>query len=208
MKLHEFLEELALGELMDTSMSVNGEIKDDKQPNIVIKLNDVLNHLHTKYIMKLVPAYIDTFIKELTYTYVNPNSVQIVYVRPTEWDYSKIYHHHEHMVIRGNTISFNVKPTANLFDIWYQWKPTRLNINPAKGSFLDQEVNMPDTLRPLVRTLVAAQVFMSMNGELHKKTAVELTNLAQYMMLDLEHMSILNTSVDYQNNQFFKNGFK
>lgn len=208
MKLTDFFEEIAMGELYDLAFAKNGEILDDKKPLVTIKLNDVLTNLHNKYILQLREDVIDTSVKQNWYMYDNDNSVQIVYLEPMSWDDTTIYKHKDMLSIRGNSLHFLKPPNENAYRITYHWKPDRLQINPAKSGFDKQVVSIPDTLIPLVRTQVASAIFMNMNNELQKKTGVELANLAQFMIVDLETMGILNTAVDYENRQFLKNGFK
>lgn len=208
MKLSDFLEEIAFGELYDLSFAKNGEIVDERKAMVVIKVNDVLTNLYNKYILDMRPAVIDTSIKQLHYTYDNPNSVQIVYAEPINWDRLDIYKTEGHLTIRGNTLRFNRTPKVDVYNIWYQWSPSRLKTNPAAGGFDNQIVSVPMILLPLVRTLVASAIYINMNNELQKKTGIELANASQYMIADLENMGVLKTSVDYDNIVFMKNGFK
>lgn len=209
MRLTDFMEELAYGELNDLSLAEGGMIAPEKQPNIVIKVNDILSQLHVKYIIKLVATTLDTSVKSKSYTLVNPNSVRIVYVRPNVVDEADIYNNGDHFVLSGNTLTFNrdTGPIANAFHVMYQYKPNRLIINPADKAYAGQIIDLSPEIIPLVRTLVASSVFTNMNGELHKKTGAELFNLAQFMQNDLETAGVLITSVGFDSDTFFKNGF-
>lgn len=207
MRLDQFMEEIAYGELSDLSMSEGATIKDDKKPLIVIKLNDVITNLYNKYIIRLVDDIIDTSVKMNTYQFINENSVQIVYVKPHEASLDEIYENRDYFRVQGNTLYFNKPPKADAFEIKYQYKPLRLRNNPATQGFLSQEVEVTEALLPLVRTLVAASIYNGMNGEMHKATAVGLRNDAEYMRVDLESMGVLVNSVDFKNRQFEKNGF-
>ena len=47
-----------------------------------------------------------------------------------------------------------------------------------------------------------------MNGEAHKASGVGLYNQAQIMQAELEASGALTTSVAYENQRFYKNGFR
>lgn len=209
MRLSDFMEELAYGELNDLSMAEGGSISPEKQPNVVIKINDVLNQLYIKYIIRLVATSLDTTIKSKSYTLMNPNSVRIVYVEPHVRNESDIYDNGDFFNLNGNTITFvrDTGPKANSFHLMYQFKPTRLILNPADKAYANQEIDMSPELIPLVRTMVASAIFTNMNGELHKKTGAELFNQAQFMQNDLELAGLLTTSVGFDSINFIKNGF-
>lgn len=208
MKLSDFLEEIAYSELSDISYAKGGMVNDENKPKVVIKLNDILTSLYTKYVIHTVEAVIPTVVKTFRYDLANPNSVRIIYVVPSSQDEADIYKNRDHLAIRGNSLVFLAHPKGNSFAITYQWKPTKLKINPATSNYNDQEVEIPEVLVPLVRTLVAAGLFTDMNGELHKNTGTQLFNRAQYMQAELEISGILNISVPYKNDQFVISGFK
>lgn len=209
MRLADFMEELAYGELSDLSHAEDGMVIAERQPGIVIKVNDVLNQLYIKYIIKLVATTLVTTVKTKSYTLIEPNSVRIIYVRPDAPDDTTLYERNDRFVLSGNTITFDRDegPISNLIHIMYQYKPNKLILNPANPAYKDQEIDLPSELVPLARTLVASSVFTNMNGELHKKTGAELFNQAQFMQNELELAGILVTSVGFDSNTFFKNGF-
>lgn len=201
------LEELAYGELSDLSLAENGEIKPDSVPKIVIKLNDVIQSLFTKYVIKTLDVDIDTTIKGYNYTINSENAVKIVYIYPNLVNEVDIYKNNDQFSVKGNTITFIKYPVANSFRVTYQWKPSKLKINPAVSRFGDQIIDLDSALVPLVKLLVASAIFSNMNGELHKKTGVELFNQAQILQNDLELAGNLNIAVDFNNNRFRANGF-
>ena len=208
MKLHEIFEELAYGEVSDLSMAQDGLIKEDQQAKVTIKINDTLLSLYTKYVIKLVDAQIITTTKALRYDFINPNSVKIVYAHPELPNPEAIYRNEDHFAIQGNSIVFKKLPEMDELSITYQWKPSKLKINPTSRGFLDQEVNIDPVLSPLVRTLVASSIFNGMNGEAHKASGVGLYNQAKIMQAELEASGALTTSVAYENQRFYKNGFR
>ena len=208
MKLYEIFEELAYGEVSDLSMAQDGLIKEDQQAKVTIKINDTLLSLYTKYVIRLVDSQINTTTKALRYDFVNPNSVKIVYARPELPNPEAIYRNEDHFAIQGNSIVFKKLPEMNELNITYQWKPSKLKINPTSRGFLDQEMNIDPILAPLVRTLVASAIFNGMNGEAHKASGVGLYNQAQIMQAELEASGALTTSVAYENQRFYKNGFR
>lgn len=207
MKLSEFLEELAYGELSDLSMVSNGQIKPEMLPKVVIKINDVIQSLYSKYVIKTVNIDLDTTIKSFSYTISGDNIVQIVYIHPNLVDEAEIYRNNDQLSIKSKTITFIKHPVANSFHITYQWRPTKLKISPATPRFEDQLVELDYALVPLVKLLVASSIFGNMNGELHKKTGVELFNQAQILQNDLELTGILNIAVEFKDNRFKVNGF-
>lgn len=208
MLLSELFEELSYGELSDLTMSsVKGTIKEEEQPKIVIKLNDVLTNLYSKYVIKLEYAILNTTIKTTSYSLDPKNSVRIVYVEPEVEKEEDIYKNKDEFNVQGNTLIFKKAPVANSFAVRYQWKPSRLKINPTAPRFLDQRIPLDPVLLPLVRTQVAAGIFQNMNGEAHKNTGVNLQNQAQFLISDLEISGILNNSVDFENNRFRINNF-
>lgn len=208
MLLSELFEELSYGELSDLTMSsVKGTIKEEEQPKIVIKLNDVLTNLYSKYVIKLEYAILNTTIKTTSYSLDPKNSVRIVYVEPEVEKEEDIYKNKDEFNVQGNTLIFKKAPVANSFAVRYQWKPSRLKINPTEPRFLDQRIPLDPVLLPLVRTQVAAGIFQNMNGEAHKNTGVNLQNQAQFLISDLEISGILNNSVDFENNRFRINNF-
>lgn len=207
MKLSEIFEELAYGELSDLSMCEGGEVKPESQPKIVIKLNDVLQSLYTKYVIKTEYMVLDTSIKALTYQLDDPHSVKIVYIQPNVVDDVEIYKNRDYFNVRGNTIVFIKEPIADTFNLTFQWKPLKLAVNPSTRRYLDQEVEIDPVIVPLVRLYVASAIFQGMNGELHKKTGIELLNQAQFVQADLELSGALAMSVGFANNRFKVNGF-
>ena len=208
MLLSELFEELSYGELSDLTMSsVKGTIKEEEQPKIVIKLNDVLTNLYSKYVIKLEYAILNTTIKTTSYSLDPKNSVRIVYVEPEVEKEEDIYKNKDEFNVQGNTLIFKKAPVANSFAVRYQWKPSRLKISPTEPRFLDQRIPLDPVLLPLVRTQVAAGIFQNMNGEAHKNTGVNLQNQAQLLISDLEISGILNNSVDFENNRFRINNF-
>ena len=176
MKLSEIFEELAYGELSDLSMVSDGQIKPDQQAKVVIKLNDALVTLFTKYVIKVVDTTLSTAIKQLNYVFTNDNCVKIVYIVPNLPNEEAIYKNNDQFAIQGNKITFLKAPIADSFGLSYQWKPSKLKINPTIQGFLAQEVDIDSSLVPLVRTLVASAIFTGMNGEAHKATGVALYN--------------------------------
>ena len=207
MKLIEFFEELAYGELSDLSMNEgDGVIRAKDQPKIVIRLNDVLNHLHTKYVIQQRSGVLDTQVKRTRYEFINPNAVRIVYIEPVVADPADIYKNYDKLAVQGTTVTFLKPPEANSFNLSYQWRPMKLKINPAENRFGDQEIEIDPTLVPLVRLLVAANIFTSMNGETHKATGIGLTNQTQMMIAELEMSGVLNISANFQNTVFKRNG--
>lgn len=208
MLLSELFEELSYGELSDLTMSsVKGTIKEEEQPKIVIKLNDVLTNLYSKYVIKLEYAILNTIIKTTSYSLDPKNSVRIVYVEPEVEKEEDIYKNKDEFNVQGNTLIFKKAPVADRFAVRYQWKPSRLKINPTEPRFLDQRIPLDPVLLPLVRTQVAAGIFQNMNGEAHKNTGVNLQNQAQFLISDLEISGILNNSVVFENNRFRINNF-
>lgn len=208
MKLSDFFEEIAYGELSDLSYAEGGMINDENKPKVVIRINDVLSKLHTKYVLRTEEAVIDTSVKDTRYSYANENSIRIIYVVPSPEDEASLYRNNDNLAVVGNSLVFLAPPKGNSFPITYQWCPSKLAINPTTTDYLDQEVNVPSVLVPLVRTLVASALFTGSNGELHKKTGAELFNQAQYIQAELEMSGILNLSVPFKNNQFVISGFK
>lgn len=208
MKLSDFFEEIAYGELSDLSYAEGGMINDENKPKVTIRINDVLSKLHTKYVIRTGEAVVDTSIKDVRYQYANENSVRIIYVIPSPEDEVSLYKNNDHLAVVGNSLVFLAPPKGNSFPITYQWCPSKLAINPTTANYLDQEVDIPSVLVPLVRTLVASALFTGSNGELHKKTGAELFNQAQYIQAELEMSGILNISVPFKNNQFVISGFK
>lgn len=208
MKLADFFEEIAYSELADVPFAKGGMVNDENKPKVTIKLNDVLSSLYTKYVIRTEDDLIPTLVKALRYDYANLNSTRIIYVVPAVADLDTIYKNNDHLAIQGNSLVFLAPPVGNSFAITYQWKPTKLKIIPSVSNFDAQEVDIPSVLVPLVRTLVASGIFSDMNGELHKKTGIELFNRAQYMQAELEMSGILNISVPFKNNQFVISGFK
>lgn len=207
MKLSDLLEELAYGELSDLSLAVNGEIKDESKPKLVIKINDVLQSLYTKYVIKFFEVDLDTTLKSYNYTITSENAVKILYIHPNVVNEAEIYRNNDQLSIRGNTVSFIKHPIANSFRVSYQWRPSKLKINPSITNFGNQQVDISPELLPLVKLLVASAIYTNMNGETHKKTGVDLFNQAQILQADLELTGVLNISVDFKNNQFRLNGF-
>lgn len=207
MQLGDLFEELAYGELSDANMAENGDIKPEQQPKVVIKLNDVLTDLYTKYVIKTVTVSLDTRIKSKQYSLASNNLVKILYVHPELLTEEQIYKNNDQFRIDGPRILFVKPPIASDFEVVYQWKPLKFGLNPGVSNFKKQELGFPSELGALVRTRIASAIFQNMNGELHKKTGVEMFNQAQFLQQDLEMSGALTTSVDYKNSQFMRNGF-
>ena len=208
MKLSDFFEEIAYGELSDFSYAEGGMINDENKPKVVIKINDHISALHTKYVIRTEEAVIDTSVKANRYIYPNANSTRIIYVVPAVEDQAAIYRNSDHLAVMGNSLVFLAPPKGDSFDITYQWQPSRLALIPTTADYLEQEVDIPLVLVPLLRTMVASSLFTDSNGELHKKTGIELFNRSQYMKAELEISGILNMSVPFKNNQFVISGFR
>lgn len=210
MKLNEFFEEIAYGELSDLALAEGGEIKPQSQPLLTIKLNDALLALHTKYVLRLEDLPLTGAIPAGTtrWDLSNPHAVRIIYVDINKDTDDGFYKFNGKYSIKGNTIYFLEPGSYTISGLKYQWKPLKLLTNPAKNGFLNQEIDVDPVIIPLVRTQVAASVFLGMNGELHKKTGMDLHNFSQILQADLESSGILNTSVGFADNQFEKNGFK
>lgn len=213
MLLSEFFEELAYGELSDLSMAASlGEIKAEYQPKIVIKLNDFLTNLYTKYTLRLVDVDIPTIaeypVYNLPYAHIR-NSVRIVYAKPAYLgsDIDSFNSYIDTFRIIGNSLVFDKRPAVPYYSVKYQWRPTKMDINPATDGYLSQEIDLEEVVVPLVRVSVASGIFQSMNGEAHKATGMELFNQAQFMVNDLETQGILNKGALFQNNQFITNNF-
>lgn len=207
MLLSDFLEELAISELSDLFMADNGEINPNDQAKVVVQINDVLSDLYTKYVIKTTDYTLSTAVKALNYTVPEANSVRIIYIMPIVPELETLYTNNDQFDLMGNRITFKKLPKADSFSLVLQYKPSRLSIRVNDPTFLTQEADIPSVLVPLVRTLVASNLFGNSNAELHKKTAVELFNKAQFMKAELEASGALVTTVGFRNNRFKLNGF-
>lgn len=208
MEITEFFDEMAYGELSDLSLAEGEEIKATAKPKLIIALNDALLGLYTKYVLRLVDIPLVLVPTSKTYAVEPENSVRIVYASPLlERDYDDPYHKPNYFMIRDNQLIFNDFPTITQFKLTYQWKPSKLKVNPATPNFERQVIQSDPVIMPLVRTLVAAEIFGNMGNENHKAIGIGLMNKAQFMKAEMESSGILNTSVMFENRKFQTNGF-
>ena len=208
MQITEFFDEMAYGELSDLSLAEGEEIKATAKPKLIIALNDALLELYTKYVLRLVDVPLVLVPTSKTYAVEAENSVRIVYAAPVlQRDYDDLYHKPNYFNIRGNQLIFTEFPTITQFGLTYQWKPSKLKVNPATPNFERQVIEADPTIMPLVRTLVAAAIFNNMGSEAHKAIGIGLLNKAQFMKAEMESSGILNTNVMFENRRFQANGF-
>lgn len=216
MLLKEMFEELALGELTDTSYSEDGAIPPTHQARIVLRLNSTIQHIARKYLLAVRDAVLDTSVKTTVYTLSlvqAPGLVRILDVtlpRVSSLSSEGLNQalQPELLNFEANTVRFLVPPQADRFDVIYQAVPARLATNPAASGFLDQNLNIPEELRDYVRIWTAADIFAGGNSEPQKKTGAELANKAEFLRNDLEMAGFLKTSLQFTRDLLAENGFK
>lgn len=227
MTLSELFAQLALGELKNLALAVDGDILDEEKPMIVLHANNGLNRLHTRFLLREN----DLFLEQRGYK--------------TTYELTK-----EHAQSQGSGASFYIMDLGSPFtgDVIkvmtvhdgyarrvplnepHKWgsvftpRPTTLQIpHPVEGGplavhyqanhpkllveELDQKIELLDFLVPALTAYIAEKVFTHMNTQENTVKAQEHNKKFETICVEAVEQDLVTTGATTSGTRFEKNGW-
>ena len=230
MTLADLYKSLALGELSNLALAVNGDITDAKKPTIVLHANDALKRLHTRFPLKTDTLFIEqrghltlyNLKKKYAQSQYQAGAGHSFYIN----DLGRVFNDDVLKVMEvndqwGNKLPLN-QPDRLLSVFTPQ--PTLLQIpNPMEGVPMavmyqashpkiqddpdTQELELPDFLHSALTAFIAYKVFSQMNTQENTAKAAEHLKTFDMICVEAVEQDLITTGGTTGGIRFDRNGW-
>lgn len=235
MIVDDLFQELALGELSNLSLSENGTIIPQKRPQIIVYANEGLLALHSRFVLKEKDVLVEMregvtnyhLLKRYAISQYDednpPNRWDLPYImdtvaEPFEEDVIKILSAYNSYGIRlplddqesrlsvfnpqGNVLQVPFPIPGQAISLEYQAEHPKLD-----HCNCDDEIVLPNVLKPALKAYIASKVFMHMNTSENTAKGHEHMMLYENICLDVVEKDLVNSSSSTTNTVFNQRGW-